>query len=115
MADVSDLEQAKKEIRAILTSRSGNCMSMRELSNDYKSMIGNEIPFASLGFSTLTSFLRTLKDTVHVETATFPRGSIVYLVRSDNSAHIQELVNHQQKSRKTSSKRPNVQPFQMRR
>lgn len=64
MADVSDLEQAKKEIRAILTSRSGNCMTMRELSIDYKSIIGNDIPFASLGFSSLTSFLRTLTDTV---------------------------------------------------
>lgn len=112
---ISDLEKVKREIRSILTSCSGNSLSMRQLSNDYKSIIGRDIPFQSLGFATLTSFLNTLADTVYLDRNVFPRGATVRLVRSKESAHIQELVNDQRKNRKTSSNRSNDQSFQMRR
>lgn len=92
---VSAMEVAKKEIRSLLSSRSGNCLTMRQLSNDYKEFVGGEIPFAKLGYSTLTSFLDDMKDTVFLERASFPRGAKVHLVPSDNSAHILDLVNNQ--------------------
>lgn len=107
---VSDMEVAKKEIRSILVTRSGNCMTMRQLSNDYKEIVGCDIPFARLGYSTLTSFLNDMKDTVSVERMSFPRGAIVRLVPSDKSAHIQDLVNNQNQNRNNrgrSLKHPN--------
>lgn len=112
---ISDLEKVKREIRSILTSCSGNSLSMRQLSNDYKSIIGREIPFQSLGFGTLTSFLNTLTDTLYLDRNAFPRGATVRLIRSSESAHIQELVNDQRKTRKTPLNRSKDQSFQMRR
>lgn len=112
---ISELEKVKREIRSILTSSSGNSLTMRQLSNDYKSFIGRDIPFAALGFTTLTSFLNTLTDTVFLDKNAFPRGANVRLVPSNESAHIQELVNDQRKNRKTPSNRSKVQPMQMRR
>lgn len=99
MASISNLEEVKKEIRSILVSTSGNSMSMRQLSNDYNAMMGCNIPFASLGFQSLTSFLNTLTDTVYLKRHAFPRVPMVHLVRSENSAHIQDLVNDTARTR----------------
>lgn len=59
------LTNLKVNLRGLLISCPSG-MTIKELENDYKEIIGENIPFYNFGFNRLDLFLKSLKDTLTV-------------------------------------------------
>lgn len=73
------------------------------VSGDYKSLVGEPIPFKKLGFSSVEEFLRSVND---IRLSPGLNGELVVTARpTEASAHIASLVSRQKTSTK---KRPPI-------
>lgn len=59
---MEDLKSIKINLRGLVIT-SSTTMTIEKLNEDYKEMMGNNIPFVKLGFETLEDFLCSLTDT----------------------------------------------------
>ncbi|XP_033121614.1 tudor domain-containing protein 7-like [Anneissia japonica] len=107
-------EDVKKLLRSLLISQKGG-VPLQLLASDYRSLIGDHIPFNRFGFRTLEEYLKSIPDVVTIQ-----RGSdgawICCPVADAASAHVHSLVSRQrtQKKRKVSKKTsryPSKPPF----
>lgn len=59
---MEDLKSIKINLRGLVIT-SSSAMTIEKLNEDYKEMMGNNIPFVKLGFETLEEFVCSLTDT----------------------------------------------------
>lgn len=59
------LTDVKNTVKAVLNS-SAETLNLQQLSKDYKTFDGSDIPYRRLGYSSLLDFLRSIPDTVQV-------------------------------------------------
>ena len=103
MADVSSsLADVKKQIRALLQSVKRGC-TFRQLYLDYRQVMGHDIPFQKLGYSTFSQFIGDISDTVALRTNADGIKTL-HAVADDRTQHISRLVSKQK------SRAPYVQP-----
>ncbi|VEN60639.1 unnamed protein product, partial [Callosobruchus maculatus] len=100
---MSEMETVKKYIISVLTS-TPLTMTMSQLNKDYRNMLGEEIPYAKLGYNSLEHFLKSVPDTVHVKGNGFM--ATVLPVVSEKSKHINDLVTNQKVIKKKTPNRP---------
>ena len=93
----------KKRVRALLTSSPSGC-SPRQLFNDYREVIGADIPYGDLGYRSLMSFVRDIPDVVSVR-VTRDNRTVLYAVPDESTIHISRMV-----ARQKHSCQPRVQP-----
>lgn len=67
------METASEEIRAVVTS-SIRLLTISQLAEDYKQLVGADVPIAALGFDSVRELLDAMPDTVCVF------GGLVHLV-----------------------------------
>lgn len=60
-----DFDEVKINVRSLLTISQKN-LSIRQLQNDYYEQEGQNIPFKSLGYSSVIELLQNMKDVVTV-------------------------------------------------
>ncbi|BET02372.1 Tudor domain [Nesidiocoris tenuis] len=97
-----DREKVVSNLRALLIS-SPCAISCAELNGDYKAMIGGDIPFKTLGFLTLESFLTSLNDVLSVEMVN--KKMFVKAKLAEDSQHLSSMVGKQKKTSKKVKKR----------
>ncbi|KAJ6638353.1 Tudor domain-containing protein 5 [Pseudolycoriella hygida] len=93
----SYLIKTKALIRALIIS-CPNEISIHKLNCDFKEREGHDIPYKTLGYQTLKSFLLSINDVLNVD----PHTSIVKPIASKESgtAHVLKNVSEQKHSRK---------------
>lgn len=102
MANSAERESAISILRACLLSNKGG-IALSILNRDYKSLVGDYIPYRKLGYSGVEEFLRSIND---ILVCPGPNGEPIVKARpSEASAHIASLVNRQKTSQK---KRPPI-------
>ena len=100
------LDEVKKRLRALLISSKGGC-TPRQLYQDYREVIGEEIPYEELGYHSLTSFINAIPD-VMTTGRTRDGRTVLYAVANQETQHILRMVSRQKTSRSAGS--PAVQP-----
>ena len=91
------LDEVKKRLRALLISSKGGC-SPKQLYQDYREVIGEEIPYEELGFNSLTSFINSIPDVVTVSRTRDGR-TMLYAVANQETQHIVKMVSRQRTTR----------------
>ncbi|KAL3287803.1 hypothetical protein HHI36_002265 [Cryptolaemus montrouzieri] len=92
------MEETKKMLRSILVS-SPLTISVIKLNNDYKELVGVNIPFKELGYDCLLTFLHAIPDVLRVEGNTLQ--SPVNLIVSKKTEHVNAMVLKQKISKKS--------------
>lgn len=87
------LQEVKRTIKSLVIPHQKG-LEIYYLRKEYRELEGEELPFKELGHSSISSFLKTLQDTVYVI------GEVVYALKDTSTAHIQEMVCGQKKSTK---------------
>ena len=88
----------KKELRSVLQS-SAESVTLEQLQNDFRKLLGYDIPYRRMGYNTLSDFLYDIPDVVSCRKV-YDRLMITAIADS-STAHIARLV-ARQKSRKRS-------------
>ncbi|KAH8253772.1 hypothetical protein KR032_006825 [Drosophila birchii] len=91
------MSYVKKVIHSLVVSCPER-MTIERLMREYRNEEGTSVPYGTLGFRDIESFLRSISDTV-VVMGYGPAAGVV-AVASQNSAHIQNLVQCQKKPSK---------------
>lgn len=98
------LEKTRKELRSLLISAPRG-VPARMLYNDYKAVIGKELPFRQLGFRTLEEFVRAQSDVVKLGVG--PTGEQTYFgMANAETAQISRFVASQKKPKLKKSLAP---------
>ncbi|XP_046603057.1 maternal effect protein oskar-like [Neodiprion virginianus] len=84
-------EAVKKMVKSCIVSRKGG-VPFPEIEDDYRALVGESIPYAQLGYTSLQSFVKSI-DFVDVRTNHF--GDSVLFVSDPKVAHIDSLVRKQ--------------------
>ncbi|XP_040564826.1 tudor domain-containing protein 7 [Lepeophtheirus salmonis] len=99
-------EDQRKEvvdlIRACLLSSKGG-VGLDQINKDYKDLVGDNIPFRSLGHNTLTDFFSKARDVCRIMETN--GRIIIHPVATESTHHIDNLVSHQKKSSAKGGKR----------
>ena len=96
-----EVEEVKKEIRALLLSTKHGC-TPGELQADYLQMLGENVPFRSFGYENLTSFLRSIPDVVRE--CSSRNGTILYAVSDSKTKNVHDMVAKQKGKKKERNK-----------
>ena len=96
-----DVDKVKRNVRAVLLSSKHGC-SPRQLLNDYKHLMGECLPFESLGYASLMDFVFHIPDVVSVIRTS--EGVLLRGVADQSTQHIARMV-RSQKSSKMPSRR----------
>lgn len=91
------LEDVKKEIRALLISSKHGC-TPKQLQNDYLQVMGDNLPYHSLGHPNLMSFIQSIPDVVSV--CLSRNNTLLYGVSDSKTKKIQDMVARQKNTRK---------------
>lgn len=70
-------------------------MTADDLHRDFRTQEGHDIPYRKFGKTTLLDFLRSIPDTVKVESSFGSRSPIITPVLSEKSSHVDALVQKQ--------------------
>ena len=104
--------EVKKRIRALLVSSKGGS-TPKQLFQDYREVIGEDIPFSKLGYRSLMAFIHDMADVVSVKVNRDGR-KMLYAVPDPRTQHIARMVSKQRTSRPGGSQpappRRNPQP-----
>ncbi|XP_046748030.1 maternal effect protein oskar-like [Diprion similis] len=84
-------EAVEKMIKSCIVSRKGG-VPFREIEGDYRDLVGESIPYAQLGYTSLHSFVRSIQ---FVDVRTNHFGDSVLFVSDPKVAHIDSLVRKQ--------------------
>ncbi|XP_048353400.1 tudor domain-containing protein 5 isoform X3 [Sphaerodactylus townsendi] len=98
------LSSLKKQVRSLLTAAQGG-LTPAELTKDYKSMIGEQLPFRALGYQSAMELLKDMPDVVNIRCG--KDGSIVLKAIADRSTMELASLVARQKS-KTRSQFPRM-------
>ena len=79
------MTKTKKYLRSTLLSHKGG-VDLMSLRRDYREMVGEDVPFNELGFSSLEKLLQSLPDVCNV------RGGLVTAVVNEATSHISKMV-----------------------
>ncbi|XP_077574664.1 tudor domain-containing protein 7A [Stigmatopora nigra] len=95
---MSNEETIKKDLRSVLQS-SKEGVEAKNLQFEYKSLVGEEIPFHKLGFKHLEDFLRSIPSVVRLD---YRNGNLrCFAVACRETEHIAQLVARQKSSKKS--------------
>jgi len=98
-----EYQTLKTEIRAVLISSQNGCTE-RELIRDYGTYNSNaQIPYRSMGFSSLIELLVSMPDVAYIDTRRSP--PVIMGVADESTKHLQELVSRQKSKKKPVSRR----------
>ncbi|XP_063229776.1 uncharacterized protein LOC134534955 isoform X2 [Bacillus rossius redtenbacheri] len=100
----SELNEIKSVIRGLLIS-TPKAMTIATLKKDYIEEVGEAIPFYKFGYRNLETFLQSINDTVVMQFCPVLNSYTVLPVRSEKSAHVEELVMKQKVSQPASRKK----------
>ena len=85
------LETIKKELRSILLACPHGVNGVRQLDREYRNIVGQPLPYRSIGFSDLESMVRSMPDVM-----TSRKGSdgewVIRGVADESTQHIANLV-----------------------
>lgn len=100
-----DKDTVIKVIRSLVIS--SDDADFRTIIKDYREEAGEPIPFRKFGYASLEAFLRASSEFILIETA---NGIKVSAKKSQSSAHIIDMRQHQARSKKRSAKRKPFAP-----
>ena len=100
---MSTLNDVKKRIRALLISVKGGC-TLKALYEDYRFVIGEQLPYSRFGYKTLVSFIKTMPDVVSIRVR--DGNTLLYAVPDNNTQHLSRLVSRQRSSRSAAYTQP---------
>lgn len=109
---MASLIDVKKRIRALLISSKSGC-SLKQLYQDYKAVIGEELPYSELGYRSLMGLIRDIPDVVRVKLNGSDQVATLYGVADEKTQHLARMVARQRQSRSAGnvcSKPPNRKP-----
>ena len=98
------LADVKKRVRALLISSPSGC-SPKQLWQDYRQVIGEELPYSALGYRSLMAFIQDISDVVKV-TLTRDNHTVIYAVADEKTRHISRMVSRQKHSRSAGHVQP---------
>lgn len=110
---MATLIEVKQRIRALLISSKNGC-SLKQLYQDYKAVIGEELPYRELGYRSLMSLVRDIPDVVRVKLSGPDHVATLYAVADGKTQHIARMVARQRQSRSAGNicpKPPNRKPL----
>ncbi|XP_068087189.1 uncharacterized protein [Anabrus simplex] len=90
--------EVEASVKSCILSRKGG-MPLSEINDDYKELVGENIPYTKLGYENLEKYLSSL---IGIQIVKNRDGSTVLKVHDDKTAHIAALVDKQ----KPTSSRP---------
>lgn len=94
-----DYDKVLANLRAVLLSSKGG-VPINEINQDFKTIIGENIPYRKLGYQSLEAFLKSITD---IKIVNKGRQTYVEALPNDKSSHLSKLVSRQ-KTRKKSQK-----------
>lgn len=109
---MASLIDVKKRIRALLISSKSGC-SLKQLYQDYKTVIGEELPYGELGYRSLMALIRDIPDVVRVRLNGIDQVATLYGVADEKTQHLARMVARQKLSRSAgniSAKPPSRKP-----
>lgn len=106
---MASLGDVKKRIRALLIS-SKNGSTLKQLYSDYKSVIGEELPYRELGYPSVIALIRSIPDVVSVKLNGPERAAMLYGVPDEKTAHLARMVARQRPSRSAGNVQPRRNP-----
>ena len=87
-----DSARVKHTVRALLLSSKHGC-TPKQLLSDYRHIVGESLPFESLGYSTFMQYIKSIPDVVQI---TSQQGMTVLLgVADESTSHIAKMVARQ--------------------
>ncbi|XP_054275715.1 uncharacterized protein LOC128994910 [Macrosteles quadrilineatus] len=111
---MADLAEIVGDIRACVISSKGP-LSLKTLSGDYESLVGNQIPYRQFSYSSLEEFLRSQPSLKVCGSGSY---ATVEAATSNQSKHISELVSKQKpkiKKKFVPQRKYAPEPYQKRR
>ncbi|KAK9890999.1 hypothetical protein WA026_013335 [Henosepilachna vigintioctopunctata] len=90
------MDETKKILRSLLVS-SPMVLTVMKLNNDYRDVMGYEIPYKDLGYEKLLDFLNEIPDVLKVNGNSLK--SEISLVVSEKTAHVNDMVLRQKKGK----------------
>lgn len=96
-----------KTLRSLLNSAQ-NGLSTNQLMRDYREMEGHPVPFREFGFNSLNDFLIKTNEFELMSTVNGPH---VFAKLTKKSAHIAQLVDSQNRTKKKKNARPPPRPI----
>ncbi|XP_071942387.1 tudor domain-containing protein 7-like [Antedon mediterranea] len=103
MPTMAQPEDVKKLLRSLLISQKGG-VPLQLLASDYRSLIGDHIPYTRFGFRSLEEYLQSIPDVVRIQRGA--EGYICCPVADAASAHVHSLVSRQRTQKKKKTRRP---------
>lgn len=89
---VVDANTVKQGVIAVINLEP-NGLPADELNDDYKKMIGSDIPFRAMGYNSLLKFIEEeLKERVRIEREAQTNEVYLFPIASGNSGHIVNLI-----------------------
>lgn len=109
---VDELRTETKQMLRSLVMSHPKGLSIYHVCRDYREMEGPDPLFRQLGFNTMSSMLRSFKDTVRFG-INKEGQEVLYSVATEDTAHIADLVMNQMKNKKggAAPKRNYLQPL----
>lgn len=95
---MTSLVDVKKRIRALLiSSKSGS--SLKQLYMDYKSVIGEPVPYCELGYPSFMALIRDIPDVVSIKLSGPDHVATLFGVPDAKTLHLARMVARQRPSR----------------
>lgn len=92
------LEGVKQEVRSVLLSHPKD-MTIPTLLSDYRSIVGQSLPFTEFGYSSPDEFLRSIPNVVSMNWSKKYNTYLLRAVADETTKHIEKLVSKQKNSR----------------
>lgn len=102
---VVDAKTVKQAVIAVINLQP-NGLPADEINDDYKKIMGSDIPFRSMGYNSLLKFIEEeLKERVRIERQVETNEVFLFPIATGNSAHITDLIKGEAADRNSRRKR----------
>lgn len=95
MSEELEFVELKRVISSILLSGPSG-RTQKQLLDDYKKLLGRELPYRAHGYKTLLACLEDMHDSVRIERNGL--DCVVFGIGDESTKHIQKLINRQKSS-----------------
>lgn len=95
MIDKDEVETVLRSV--VATARNG--MELELLSEEYRDLVGHQIPFREFGFSSLKEYLQSIPHVVRVKMSRDGQAT-AYSVSNSSTAHITKMVSKQRRKKR---------------